>query len=90
MAQEVTQDEAVVLTGDQIEKARWLSIRQALKLEIKTGMRRSNRGPSTVQLANKITGCTSKQKLAAYKALNGYIVKHMGAEFDRPLPEATK
>ena len=75
----------VIEGSDNIEMARILAIRSALSLEIKTGMRRSSRGTSTVQLANAITGNGSRNKRTAYIALNDYIVSILGEPFNRPL-----
>jgi hypothetical protein len=76
-------DTDIVLTGGQIEVARWLQVRSALKIEIKTGLRHS-RG-SVLKLANQITGEASTTKVRAYRALNDFIVERLGADFDRPL-----
>jgi hypothetical protein len=68
-----------------IEMARVLAVRAALRMEIKTGMRRSNRGASTLQLANEITGSNARNKWNAYEALDTFIVERLGAGFSRPL-----
>jgi hypothetical protein len=79
-------DGGVMTSGaEDIERVRWLRVRSALKLEILTGMKRSNRGRSTLVLANEITGTDHKTKRAAYGALNAHIVSALGASFDRPL-----
>lgn len=76
----------MMITGrDNIDMARVLAVRAALRLEIKTGMKRSNRGASTLQLANDITGSDARTKRAAYEALNDYIVSILGESFNRPL-----
>lgn len=73
-----------VITGAaNIEFARVLAVRSALRIEIRTGMRRSSRGASTLQLANHILDANHKNKTKAYEALNAYIVECGGA--DRPL-----
>ena len=76
--------ESFLITGrEDIEHARWLSVRSALKLEIK-GLRRS-RGSSARQLANKITGQNHHTAKSAYTALNTHIVAVLGEKFDKPL-----
>lgn len=76
----------MMITGrDNIDMARVLAVRAALRLEIKTGMKRSNRGASTLQLANDITGSDARTKRAGYEALNDYIVSILGESFNRPL-----
>jgi hypothetical protein len=78
-------DGGFIIEGeDRIERARWLTVRMALKLEMH-GLPRS-RGPSARQLANEITGEDHKTRKAAYKALNKKIVDEIGPEFDRPIP----
>jgi hypothetical protein len=77
-------DTTITITGpEQIEGARWLAVRSALRLEI-SGFRRS-RGRSARRLANEITGQNHRAGVAAYDALNARIVQVMGARFDRPL-----
>jgi hypothetical protein len=76
----------MMITGrENIEMARVLAIRAALRLEIQTGMKRSSRGTSTTQLANAITGNGSRNKRTAYVALNDYIVSILGESFSKPL-----
>jgi hypothetical protein len=75
----------MVTGADDIERTRWLRVRSALKLEILTGMKRSNRGRSTLALANEITGTDHKRKRAAYDALNAHIVATLGESFSKPL-----
>lgn len=75
-----------MITGQkQIEQLRWLTVRSALKIEIMTGMLRSNRGRSTRALANEITGKQARTKREAYDELNKFIVRNLGEEYDRPL-----
>lgn len=75
-----------MITGaENIEMARQMVVRSALKLEINTGMRRSNRGASTLALANAITGTKTRDKRKAYEALNTHIVEVLGESFNRPL-----
>ena len=76
-------DKAIMLTGSQIEPARWLAVRSALKLETK-GLRRSS-GRSARVLADEITGQSHRTARAAYAALDAHIVEYIGAEFGRPL-----
>lgn len=74
---------STVITGaDQIEVARWLTVRQALRLEMK-GLTRHGR--SARILANEITGQTYRTRAFAYDALNTQIVSVLGPDFDRPL-----
>lgn len=78
--------EMVAITGpENVEMARVLAVRMALKLEIKTGMKRSSSGTSTLKLANDITGNTARNKVKAYEALNAFIVERLGESFNRPL-----
>jgi hypothetical protein len=75
-----------MITGpENIEHMRWLTVRSALKLEIKTGMKRSNRGRPTRVLANEISGQACKTKEQAYKALNDKIVEVLGEQFSKEL-----
>jgi hypothetical protein len=69
----------------QIEQFRWITVRAALRLEIRTGMKQRGRAPTTLQLATEITGVPTRSKAAAYAALNAKIVEALGPEFDRPL-----
>lgn len=76
----------MMITGrENIEMARVLAVRSALRLEIKTGMKRSSRGASTLQLANDITGLNARTKFVAYNDLNELIVSILGESFNRPL-----
>lgn len=76
----------MMITGSgNIEMARVLAVRAALRLEIKTGLKRSGRGASTMALANEITGVNARTKGKAYVALNDYIVSILGQSFDRPI-----
>lgn len=68
-----------------IEHMRWITVRSALKLEIKLGMPRSSSGRTTLKLANEITGENHKRKVPAYEALNAKIVAVRGEQFNRPL-----
>jgi hypothetical protein len=87
MEQDITQDAAIVITGaERIEGARWLAVRSALKLEIRTGMKLSGRGRSARVLANKITGRNCRTKAAAYAALDAHITRELGKQLARPLP----
>lgn len=67
----------------QVEAARLIVVRSALRLEIKTGMKRSNRGRSTLAIANEAMGTNHRTKEKAYAALNALMVE-AGFE-DRPL-----
>lgn len=72
-----------MITGrENIEWARWLTVRSALKLETR-GMKRHGR--SARVLANEITGQNHRTARAAYVALNAHIVDTLGPEFNRPL-----
>lgn len=82
-------DDSIMITGrDNIEHARWLTVRSMLGLEIRTGMTRHGR-PARI-LANEITGRSDKTKRAAYNALNAHIVTILGSGFDRPFREAIR
>lgn len=72
----------ISLPGDDIEHARWIAVRGALKLEMK-GLKR--RGRSAKMLADRITKKRHKTRRASYIALNAKIVEVLGQEFDRPL-----
>jgi hypothetical protein len=74
---------SVVLTGDQVTAARWLTVRSALGLEIRTGMTR--RGRPVRVLANEITGGGHRSKRAAYGALDVFISERLGEGFAKPL-----
>jgi anion-transporting ArsA/GET3 family ATPase len=64
-------DEAIVIdTPEGIEFARVLAIRSCLRLEVATGMKRSNRGATTLQLANKAMGTNHRSKENALDDLN--------------------
>jgi hypothetical protein len=83
---EVTQEPSIGVDGRaRIEAVRWLTVRRALKIEIETGMRRSNRGRPTIVLANEISGCTSRNKRVAYKALDDKIAEVLGEDQRKPL-----
>lgn len=73
-------------TPEQINMFHVMQLRSALGLEIKTGMKFSNRG-SLIATAKRC-GYTSKQtKRGVYIDLNDLIVANGGQ--DRPLPEAS-
>lgn len=74
----------IVIEGkDKIELARWLSVRMALSVSIRTGMRRHGR--SARILANEITGESHSSNMGAYDALNRKIISVLGPGFDRPI-----
>jgi hypothetical protein len=76
-------EDATVITGPgNIEHARWLTVRSALKLETR-GLKRHGR--SARILANEITGQNHRTAIAAYGALNERITETLGAGFDKPL-----
>lgn len=79
----VTMSETIVITGaENIEAARWLAVRQALKLVIR-GVSRHGRSVRTI--ANEITGEDHKTYEASYRALDNFIGENLGEEFLRPL-----
>jgi hypothetical protein len=86
---DMTQESAdIVITGaENIERARWLAVRGALKLEIAGLPGPRTRRPVRV-LANEITGRHHGTRRAAYDALNAHIVAKLGPQFDKPLPPA--
>lgn len=86
MAVERTEDGSIVITEGDIEVSRWLTVRMALWLEIRSGMPRSNRGRPTLVLANEITGIQTKSKKVGYEALDRKIVEALGPNFAKPLP----
>lgn len=72
-----------LITGEHIEFARLIALRAALNLEIRTGMKRSSRGRSTLALV-QAAGITDKRtKKGAYQDLDAHIVACGG--FPRPL-----
>jgi hypothetical protein len=76
-----TQEPAIVITGaDNIEMARLIAIRGALRLEVR-GM--SRRGRSARALANEAMGTNIRTKLGTYLAFNEWLVSR-GAQ-NRPL-----
>jgi hypothetical protein len=80
-AEEVTQEPAIIITGaDNIEMARLIAIRGALRLEVR-GM--SRRGRSARALANEAMGTNIRTKLGTYLAFNEWLVSR-GAQ-NRPL-----
>jgi hypothetical protein len=80
----MSNDHAVMISGEaNVERARWLAVRSALKLETR-GLKRSH-SPSARVLANQITGQNHRSAVKAYGALNAFIVAELGADFDRPL-----
>ena len=74
-----------IVTGEaDIQLARLFALRSALGLEIRTGMKRSSRGRSTMAIVQSIEGITTaKTKAKVYADLNAFIVAHGGQ--DRPL-----
>jgi hypothetical protein len=76
-------NESIVISGsDNVEVARWLAVRSALRLETR-GMKRH--GHSARVLANEITGQNRRTARDAYGALNAHIVARLGEKFDKPL-----
>lgn len=79
---EVTQGESVAITGaDNINKARLITIRAALGLEVK-GLGR--RGRSARTIANELMGTNIRSREATYNAFNAWLQKEHGIE-PRPL-----
>lgn len=75
-------ESTIITRADNIETARWLAVRSALKLETR-GMKRHGR--SARVLANEITGQNHRTAKAAYTALNTHIVNALGEDFNRPI-----
>jgi hypothetical protein len=75
---------STVDTPEEIEAIRINTVRSALRIEIKTGMLRSNRGRPTLALANEILGTNYKRKAQAYAELDAYVVENLGMP-SRPL-----
>ena len=73
---------AVVTGAENIERARWLAVRGALRLETR-GLKK--RGRSARVLANEITGQNHRTAAAAYAALNDHITAKLGEKFGQPL-----
>jgi len=74
-----------MITGaEHIAMARLLAIRSGLGLEIRTGMKMSNRYSPLAILQNE--GITTKRtKRGAWADLDKYIVAHGGPESNRPI-----
>lgn len=84
----MTDNDTTAVTGkDNIEGLRWITVRSALRLEIRSGLKRSSRGRPTIVLANEIMGTNFRSKRDAYVALNNKIVEECGSKFDMPLEE---
>lgn len=68
-----------IVTGEQnIENLRLFTIRMALAMEIRTGMKRSNAGRPTLAIVNDVLGTNHRNKRVAYAALNEHIVSNGG------------
>jgi hypothetical protein len=77
-------NDSIEITGaENIERARWLAVRSALRLET-CGLRRS-RGRSARVLANEITGQNHRTAVKAYAALDAHITAALGERFSKPL-----
>lgn len=82
------QQDAIVVTGRaMIENMRLITLRVALGTEIRTGMKRSNSGRSTLALVNEAMGTSFKRKRDAYDEFDLRLTE-AGAS-PRPLPEET-
>lgn len=88
-------DGGAVVTGPDIEFLRLRTVRAALSLEIRTGMKRSNRGRSTLELANLELGHAKgskgyiRNKVKAYEAFDALLVSEHGMP-SRPLPPGSE
>lgn len=77
--------ETVILdTPETIERGRWLTVRQALRLEIR-GIKATGKGRSARILANEITGKECRTNRESYTALDKHITTIIGGNFARPL-----
>jgi hypothetical protein len=65
-----------------IEAARLLALRMALKLEVR-GMKRHGRSARVI--ANEAMGTDHRTARKAYVAFNQFIVARLGPDFDKPL-----
>jgi hypothetical protein len=73
-----------IITGsDNIDNARLLAVRAALRLEVR-GM--SRHGRSARAIANEIMETSHRTSKEAYVAYNAWIVERFGPTFDYPLP----
>lgn len=80
-------EQAAVIAGPKmIETYRLTVLRIALGVEITTGMKRSNRGPSTLALVNRAMGSGYKRKREAYEAFDAWLVQTRGMR-SRPFRE---
>lgn len=62
----------IIDTPEGIERFRLIALRGALRIEVRTGMRRSNSGRPTAELVREATGLTQRNKaklLEEYEAL---------------------
>ena len=70
----VTENGTIIMEGaEAVNLFHMLRVRRGLMLEIKTGMKVSNRG-SMVQVANSITGGKGRTKVKALADLDKYLM----------------
>lgn len=70
----VTDNGTIIMQGrEAVNLFHMLRVRRGLMLEIKTGMKVSNRG-SMVQVANSISGGTGRTKVKALADLNQHLM----------------
>lgn len=68
-------DWGTLITGNDIERFRLISLRSGFRTEINTGMRMSMKYVSS-KLADQVTGNTVRSKKASYAALNKWMVEN--------------
>ncbi len=78
----------VTITGYHIDIFRLKAIESALALEIMTGMKRSNRGPSTMAVAAEVCGSMKRTKLGVLKDYVKWCEKQVPQY--RPMPSTQR
>ena len=83
---ESTESGTMVTGAEDIEALRLLALRAALRLEIRTGLKRSGTGRSTLALVNEAMGTKHRRKMTAYNAFDAWLVsKYPGRVNSKPL-----
>jgi hypothetical protein len=81
----MSDSEPVVITGaGNIEAARLLAIRGALRLEAR-GMKK--RGPSARSLANEVMGTSYRSARVTYTEYDQWLVRNLPGTVSRPWPQ---
>jgi len=73
MAIEVS-DAGTMVTGPDIERFRWMTVRRGLKLEIETGMKLS-RNANVLRVVQQAGITTKRTKRGAYADLDAWMVE---------------